>query len=256
MLQAHSWLWHYLWVAPNCLLLFLAYLLWRRELHKTFPFFFAFCLLAPLGQLITYLADLSPSVSPESWWRVLWVTQVVEGFLKLAVVGEIFDHAFSNYAALAKLGRLLIRALGAVLVLTAAVIAALTPNDSRFGIISGAHLLQESIYLIETGLLVFIFIFASHFKLRLTRSVVGIALGLATSACIHLASWAFMANGVLADESRQVLDLLNMAAYHVCVLMWWYYLLVPHTVPIIPGGPIPENNLAVWNRELERLLQS
>jgi hypothetical protein len=47
-----------------------------------------------------------------------------------------------------------------------------------------------------------------------------------------------------------------MATFHFCVLMWIYYLLVPRRVSAT-NAPIalPENNLALWNRELERLLQ-
>jgi len=46
-----------------------------------------------------------------------------------------------------------------------------------------------------------------------------------------------------------------MGTYHACVLMWFYYLLVPEKVVTKSAVPLPENNLAVWNRELERLLQ-
>ena len=45
-----------------------------------------------------------------------------------------------------------------------------------------------------------------------------------------------------------------MATYHVCVLIWFYYLLVPQKIPAKPVVPLPENNLDVWNRELERLV--
>jgi hypothetical protein len=84
----------------------------------------------------------------------------------------------------------------------------------------------------------------------------GIALGLSISACVHLATWALVANSSLPDESRVVLDFINMAAFHFCVLMWLYYLLVPRRVSAtrVPIA-LPENNLAVWNRELEHLLQ-
>jgi len=46
-----------------------------------------------------------------------------------------------------------------------------------------------------------------------------------------------------------------MVAYHVSVLIWFYYLLVPEknvSKPKVP--PPPEHNLEVWNQELERLL--
>jgi|SRR5271165_85617 len=255
MLQAHSLLWRYLWVAPNVFLLGLGYLLWKRGLHRRFPAFFAFAALSAVSELAVYWADVSPSVSPGTFWRVVWVSLLVEGPLKFALIGEIFAQVFGSYASLGRLGRQLIRGLGVVLVLAAALLAAYAPMDNTVEVISGAHLLEQAIYLIESGLLLFIFLFAGYFSLRLSRPVLGIALGLAVSACVHLASWAIIANGGLPDSRRIILDFLNMATYHACVLTWFYYLLVPEKVVIEPAVPLPENNLAVWNRELERLLQ-
>ncbi len=149
---------------------------------------------------------------------------------------------------------MLIRAIGIMLVLTAAVAAAYAPKDSLFGIVSGAHFLEQTIYLIECGFLVFIFLFAAYFRLRPVRPVLGIALGLAISACVHLATWAIIANGGLSNSIRSRLDFVRMASYHICVLIWFYYLLVPQRATVSSAIPLPENNLAVWNRELERLV--
>jgi hypothetical protein len=255
MLEAHSIFWHYLWVAPNALLLILAFLLWCRGLNQKYPIFFIFAIGGALAQLVIYAADIIPAVTPEIWWRIFWLGLLVEGLLKFALIGEVFAHAFDAYTSVSKLGKFLIRAVGVVLILTAAVAAAFAPRDSRFGIVTGAHLLEQTIYLIESGLLVFIFSFSSYFNVRLKRPVLGIALGLSVSACVHLAILAVVANGGLPDQTRQHLDFLNMGAYHVCVLMWFSYLLVPEKAVAESAVPLPENNLAVWNRELERLLQ-
>jgi hypothetical protein len=254
MLQAHSPLWHYLWVAPNVFLLVLAWLLWRRGLHKQFPFFIAFAIVGALEQLVVYAADLIPSVTPGTWWLIFWVGLAAEGLVKFALVGEIFARIFDPYPSLATIGKFMIRGVGAALVLAAALAAAYTPRDGRFGIVSGAHLLEQTVYLIEAGLLVFIFALSSYFRLSLIRPLFGIALGLSISACVHLATWAFMANGGLENHTRTILDLLNMATYHVCVLLWFYYLLVPGKVSPKPAVLLPQNDLDVWNRELERLV--
>jgi hypothetical protein len=254
MLQAHSLLWHYLWVAPNVLLFVLAFLIWRNGLRKAFPAFFAFALFSSLGQFALYTADVAPTVSAENFWRVDWGTLLIEGLLKFVLIGEVFAQIFGSYPSLARLGTLLIRAVGIILVLTSALAAAYAPQDSHFGIISGAHLLDQTIYLIESGLLVFIFLFAAYFRLKPTHLVFGIALGLAISACVHLATWGIAANGGLPASRRVVLAFLNMATYHVCVLIWFYYLLVPARVSQKPAVPLPENDLDLWNRELERLV--
>src|ERR1035437_5311061 len=262
MLQAHSPLWHYLWVAPNVFLLFLALLLWRRRFHERYPFFFAFAIVSAIEQIVVYAADIIPSVAPETWWLIFWAGLAVEGLLKFALVGEIFAHIFDPYPSLAKLCKFFIRGVGVFLVLTAALAAAYTPKDGLFGIVSGAHILEQTIYLIEGGLLVFIFSLAFYFRLRLSRPIFGIALGLSLSACVHLAMWAIIANVGLPNSTRAPLDIIRMATYHIGVLIWFYYLLVPPkalTKPTVPPtdpptGSAHEEDLDVWNRELERLV--
>jgi Ca2+/Na+ antiporter len=147
------------------------------------------------------------------------------------------------------------------LVLAAALAAAYAPKSSRFGIIYGAHRLEQTIYFIVAGLLVLIFFLSHYFRLSLDRPLFGIALGLGISACVHLATWAIIANGGLADSTRSLLDFVGMATYHVCVLIWWYYLLVPANArdkkENPPQGPLagpPVEDLEVWNEEMERLL--
>jgi hypothetical protein len=89
-------------------------------------------------------------------------------------------------------------------------------------------------------------------------------LGLAILSCEHLAAWAITASGVLGHRSY-LLDFVNMATYHACVLLWFYYLLVPAKAPkaqtnppLVPqdslSGPLRVEDLEVWNEEMERLL--
>src|SRR5579862_9284531 len=108
MLQAHSNLWHYLWIAPNVLFLVLGAAIWKRGLIRKFPAFFALAIFSSLGQLAVYLADVVPTVSPATFWRIDWASLLIEGVLKFAVIGEIFANVFGAYSSLARLGRLLI----------------------------------------------------------------------------------------------------------------------------------------------------
>jgi hypothetical protein len=255
MLQAHSFLWHYLWVAPNLLLFVLAMLVWRRGLGKQLPVFLVFALVIAVEQLIVYAADVTPSVSGELFWCIFWAGLLVEAVVKFSLIGEIFGRVFGQYDSLATLGKRVICGLGVALVLVATLAAAYAPIDNpRYRIISRAHILDQTIYVIECGLLLFIFLFAAYFQLRWNKISFGIALGLGISACVHLATWAVIANGGMMDQ-RHLLDLLNMATYHLCVLIWFYYLLVPQKSPTTSAVSVPENNLDIWNRELERLLQ-
>lgn len=254
MLQAHSLLWHYLWIAPNVLLLALALLIVRRKFHRQFPVFLIFAVAIAVEQLVVYAADVIPKVSGPTFWRVFWAGLLVEALAKFALIGEIFGRVLSRYDVIASLVKRVIRGVGVALVLVATLAAAYAPIDNpRYSVISHAHILDQTIYLIECGLLLFIFLLAAYFSLDWDHASFGIALGLGISACVHLATWAVMANGGMM-EKRHLLDFLNMATYHVCVLIWFYYLLVPRKVVITSAVPAPEHNLALWNQELERLL--
>jgi hypothetical protein len=255
MLRAHSILWHYLWLAPETLQLGLAVILIRRGLHRLFPVFLAYLLYEAIEEYILYGMDILPSITWQAFWWAFCIGLVIEGLLKFAVVGELFSRIAGSWPAVARLGNRLVSRAGAVLVLLATLAAAFAPVDNpQHAIISRAHGLEQTIYIIESGLILFLFLFATYFRLSWDRRTFGILLGFGILSCEHLASWAVMANGFLVDK-RNVLDMLNMATYHACVLIWFYYLLIPEKRPTTSAEPLPEHNLAVWNRELERLLQ-
>jgi hypothetical protein len=260
MLQAHSPLWYYLWLAPNLLLLILAFLIWPRKVHQRYPVFLIFAVVTAVEQFALLAADVIPSVSATTWWYVFWASLLVDALIKFALIGEIFGGVFGLYPSVAKLGRWLISAVGVLLVLVATIAAAYTSRDNIHWFISGAHVLEQTIYLIECGLIFFLFLFAAYFKLSWGRFAFGITLGLGISACVHLATWALMAGAGLSVYQRNLLNFLNMATYHACVLIWFYYFLVPgknvskHENPKLGDPSPPEHNLDLWNQELERLI--
>ncbi len=100
----------------------------------------------------------------------------------------------------------------------------LTIHNSQSGL--ARILLQQTLYMIECGLILFLFLFTACFKLTWDRAILGIGLGRGISSSVHLATWAVMANGGL-PHSRHLLDFLNYGTYHLCVLIWFYYLLGP-----------------------------
>ena len=255
MLQAHSFLWHYLWLAPHILQLILAGWLVRRGIHKLFPIFVAYLIYEAIEEFTLYAMDVLPSVTWETFWRTFCTGLIIESLLKFALVGELFSHLVRSWPVIARLGNRLVSSTGALLVLIATFAAAYAPIDNpQHAIISRGHILEQTLYIIQCGLILFLFLFAAYFRLSWNRQAFGILLGFGILSCEHLASWAVMANGFFFDK-RYLLDMLNTATYHVCVLIWFYYLLVPGKKPTTSAVPLPEHNLAVWNRELERLLQ-
>jgi hypothetical protein len=254
MLQAHSFLWNYLWIAPNILLLVLAVLLWKRGTWRQIPAFLAFAFVSSVGDLTVFVADVTPSVSAVNFWYVDWAYLLIESLLKFIVIAEVFSRVLTPYPSISKLGRISIRSFGAALVFAATLAAAFSRGDNSSHLVAGAHLLEQAVFVIELGLILFLFVFAAYFRLSWDRLSFGVLLGFGLSACEYLASWAIMTNATPSAQARTLLDLLNMATHHLCVLLWGYYLLVPQKIRTKPIVSLPQHNLDVWNRELERLL--
>ena len=255
MLRPHSFLWHYLWLGPHVLQATLAIFLWRRGLHKLFPVFFAYAIFEATEEFALYGMDILPSVGVRTWWLAFYAGLIVEGIFKLGVIGELFSFLLRPRTALAKVGSRLISGFGATLVLLAVLAAAYIEKEPwQYIWTYRSHVLLQSIYMVEGGLILFLFVFAAYFKLSWDHRAFGIAIGFGVLFCEHLGAWAVMASGTWVD-SRHIVDFLNMATYHLCVLIWFYYLLVPQKIVTKSAVSLPENNLAIWNRELERLLQ-
>jgi hypothetical protein len=253
MLQAHSLLWHYGWIAPNVLTAVLAACIWRRGLHRQYPVFSYYLIFVSLEGLCLYALDVIPWVSSTIWWSAFWVGAIIEGLWKVVVIAELLHHLLHSWPSVAKLGRNLVSGAGVILVLVAAVAAAFAAPDNAPWLIGGAHILSQTLYLIESGVIISIFVLAACFKVPWDRTSFGIALAFAIVWCGHLAFWAVVAGGLVRNRGWE--DLAFMGTYHLGVLIWFYYLLIPHKVVTKPLVSMPENSLAVWNRELERLLQ-
>ena len=255
MLQAHSFLWNYLWVAPNLYLLALGVVLWRRGLSRQVPCLIVLVVVMPTMDLARFVLDIAPWASAETYWISSWVAIIIESLLKFLVIGEAFSRVLQMYPSLARLGRLLISGVGAILVLLAALAAAFSQDPSQIRLIAGSHVLAQAEYIIQFGLTVFVFLFVAHFRLTWDRLSFGILQGLGLASCVYLGAWAVSANTNLSNHGRTLLDFLDSAVFHFYVLLWYYYVLVPGKERPRVEVSLPAHNLELWNRELERLLQ-
>jgi len=224
-------------------------------MSRQIPAFLAFTVLGALGGLTVFGADVAPFISAENYWRIEWAKLLIESLLKFLVIGEVFSRVFTRYPSISRVSRVAISVFGAALVLLAGLIAGFAHGDNPMLLISGDHLLEQTVFVVESGLILFLFLFAAYFRLSWDRLSFGILLGFGISSCVHLATWAIIANASPSEHTRTLFAFLNMGTFHLCVLVWFYYVLVPQKVVRKSVVPLPENNLAVWNRELERLLQ-
>jgi len=129
------------------------------------------------------------------------------------------------------------------------VVAARAPDDGTLAILSRVHLLNLSVDVMQSGLLLLLVGFASYFGLSWRSSAYGFAIGLGIFACVDLATETVR----IWSRPAAYFDFVTMATYHCCVVIWLVYLLAPQRVPRT-AKELPENNLDQWNAELQRLL--
>jgi len=251
-MSPHSLLWHYLWVAPHALQAVLAVVMVRRRLWREFPVFFVYTVFEAVMCGVLFALDHSPSVSPQQYWHVDWVVLAISIALRFGIIHEIAARFFGPYPGLKELSRLLMLWGSVVLAVMAVGVAAYAPGDTSPPILAGVHVVDRAVGLVQSGLLVFVFLFASYFGLSWKSHVYGIAVGLGVFSSVDLATSALRVAIGPGDRSF-VFSLITMATYHACVLLWLVYLLAPEPVRP-PVKELPDHNLEEWNAALQRLL--
>lgn len=251
MLHVHSPLWHYLWLAPNILGVILVVCLWGKPVRKRHPFFIVYLLFVAAEQFCLYWMDVSPAFSAVAWWKAFWVGAIIEALLKFAVIAELLKQLLHPWPSIANVGRNVTSVAGVILVFAAAIVAAYAVPDAHW-LVTGGHVLQQTIYLAQAGLILSIFAFAAYFRIPWDRTAFAIAIGYGLVWCEHLAIWALIAAGIV--RNRDWTEFANMATFHLCILVWFYYLVFAKQEVHSTAPALPENNLVAWNRELESLL--
>jgi len=170
--------------------------------------------------------------------------------VRFGVIYEIYAHVFDNYAALKPLGKPLFR--GAFLGLLAIALAAATQahqHSPDFGMYV-LHVFEQTASIMQAGLLLVLFLFSAYIGLSWRNYVFGMALGLGIYASVKLAAAALQSS--LVASGNTYINLAVMGTFHVAVLIWLFYLLAPETA-LDRSTSIPDHNLELWNKELERL---
>jgi NADH:ubiquinone oxidoreductase subunit K len=240
---------NYLWLAPAVLQIGVLGLMAGRKLYRRFPFFTLYNIESVLGVAVLFSMYLA-HVSGRIWARTYFLDTALYTALRLAVLYEIYAHVFDNYAALKRLGKPIFR--GALLLLLAIALVAATQTHQRgpdFAMYA-LHVLEQTASVLQVGLLLVLFLFSAYIGLSWRNYVFGMALGLGIYASVKLAAAALQASFVASGN--QYINLVVMGSFHFAVLVWLFYLLAPEPVLNRAIG-IPDHNLELWNKELQRL---
>jgi hypothetical protein len=236
-----------LWVASICLQTLLGIVLLAKKSWGKFPFFTSYALFNLCEVIACYLSRGNGTL----YFRVWSSFESVSILLGLGVVYEIFHTIFVQHPALRRLASLLFAA--SVLLLLAVggfVIWTKSPSGAK-SMISAVLIVAEATRILEVGLLMFLFVFASAFGLHWRQATFGIALGLGICTAVELLS-VTMQSEWGASGSVLLLNLGRMLAFNISLLIWIGYIVVPERAHV---SEMPETaQLEQWNQALLELI--
>jgi hypothetical protein len=251
MMVVHPFIWYYLWIAPYVLQLGVAWMLYRRGLHRELPAFIYFLVIGAIGTAIL-VASLHDRRVSDNQYLFLWAASVfAEAGLRIATIAQIYRQVFQSYPGLESLGRSLFRWVALSLMVVGIGMAMYAPPDGPHLLWNRFYMAQRTLLIIQCGLLLFLFVFAWYFGLSFRRHTLGIALGFGLTLSVNLAIAAIQSH--LGTNWANLTNYFFMAVYHVTVLIWWYYLLVPQPGSVA-SRVISRSQLQQWNESLRRLL--
>jgi hypothetical protein len=243
---------YYLWVVPHLLLGILLPLAWRRGWHKRLPIFFAFLVFTVVDFLVLFA--LSRLVGPSSievyrWALVLGLA--VGSLLQLAVLFELARELLLSRTLLASTLRpLLTWTLGGLVLVAAAVSA----SFAAIGLQRTTRIFQVvdfSSSLIQVGLLLVLLLFSRALQISWRSWATGVAVGFGISACVNLATAALRSG--LGKSAVIAVDITQMSALHVSVVVWLIYVFLPDRTPAFSGRGFGESDIHLWDHELQRM---
>ncbi len=229
---------------------------WQGKLFSQFPFFFSYLIyLLGTGVVINLVDFLDPQHFPLVFW-LQFITLVIAEFVLLVEIG---DHIFAPYPVIRNLGRLVIG------VITLGFSSAyIIPSFfvSRPSSVAVLDLVMRSA-VTKCAVVVALLVVARLYGVRPSRTVSGLALGLALYLAINTANFA-LAESWGPALYGQAFGLIGPMSLTLCLLIWmitfWTAEPVMHTAqaaPVDPTSttePLPDR-LGRMNTTLARLFK-
>lgn len=221
----HHFIWIYLWVAPHLLLAVAAIVMFRRQLHRTFPVFFGY-LLFEISQFCLLFAMSRIFAMTRSEWLAS-AYQEVDLFgragsvaFRFGVIQEILEASVARAPSLRKTMAWMLRCSAAFLALLAAIFIGSVYSWSVREMVFPVYAVKHTLNIVQCGLLAFVCLWHRFLGLKMQHLVVGIMLGMGFVAGLEPFLDALKDFRVV---DSQIVDLMQMGAYHVSVLIWLYF---------------------------------
>jgi predicted transporter len=212
------------WWATPIIMSWVAFAMYRRGLHREFPYFFNYVVL----QVLSFAVEFPLRGSTNFFW-ISWFTTALSVAFSFGVLLEIFKDAFRPYEALRDLSVILFRWCALVVLLVAGMWAMTSWQASDPDNIKNAiYLISRCVRMMQCALVFFMLLFSEYLGISRRNVVFGISIGFGFFAGVNmLVITALSHNSVI---THLALRRLNSAAYVVSMLIWLGYSLLPSTV--------------------------
>lgn len=244
---------YYLWIAPHLLLALCLIGIFRRHRQSELPLFTG-CMVFSLVQFaaLFVLSQKKPLPRGAYHWT-LAITEGIEIIWGLAIVYELAHKLLFLRASVTRFSRPILRLSLAALVILSAVGAASSSDLPAQHILDIWARLNFCSNLIMAGMLVALLVLTTSLHISWRNWITGIALGYGVYASIALVG-AALRSGI----GRQVLvlaDIVEMAAFHVCVVIWLVYIFLPDRPRGLTGGVLQKPDLESWDQQLQQMIR-
>src|ERR1035437_4198407 len=208
-----------LWFGGTLMQLGVLVAMYRRGLHRDYPYFFNYTVLQVASEPILFVIQRH---SYNLYYWGYWVSIALSAVISFAVLQEIFHDASRPYEALRDLSVILFRWSALVVLLVGVMWAITAAHTSQVdSITNGILLVQRSVRLMQCGLVFFLLLFSEYLGISRRHLVFGIALGFGIFASISMLGATAVAHQTFMHAS--VLRQINNAAYDIAVVIWLGY---------------------------------
>ena len=221
-----------------------------KKMWPKFPVFTTYVLVEFVVGIVMYGAFVLP-LSREAYIHLYVVGQAISLFLGLSVVYELFRHLLTPYPGLKKLASITFQAVLVILIILGVTVIYGQHSGERNALLAGFLVVEEATGIIEVGVLVFLFAFASMLGLHWREYPFGIALGTGICVIVKLVTVTLRTHFGVARSD--LLSLIGVVTFDIALLIWIKYLLAPERAP--KPVKVPERSqLEQWNRAVMELI--
>jgi hypothetical protein len=210
-----------LWCVTPFLMTAIIVSMYRRQLHKEFPFFFNYAVF----QVLTFAVEF-PLRNWVNYYYVYWTCSALSLVVTFAVLQEIFKDAFRPYEALRDLSVILFRWCALVVLLVAGMWAITSWHANQIDNITNAiSLVDRSVRMMQCGLVFFMLLFSEYLGISRRNVVFGVSFGFGFFAAINMLVVTALSHQTVIGKLN--LNRINSAAFLVSALVWLAYTALP-----------------------------